>query len=341
MKTSTDPTPTTVAEGSDSGGLSGRNRLGLLINPLSGGNRSGMGRIKKTLAEYPEISHCEVQTPSDVASALTEFASKEINVVAVIGGDGTVQAVLTALFHLKLFPKLPLLAILRSGTDSMISRDVGLKGNPHRAMQRLLHWDCTGNGNASIARRSILRIDMGTRKSPIYGMFFGAASIYQGIQFCRGSMHTLGLHGDLANGLTLFRLLTMSLRKSGKLVPVPISVGLDENPPHQQEYLLMLISTLERLSMGLRPYWGTENGPLHYTAVGANPRYLLQSLPSLVRGRKNRYGSRENGYFSHNAHEIRLSIDSGFTIDGELFMPDKRLGSIVVQAGGEASFLQL
>ncbi|MGW8209051.1 MAG: diacylglycerol/lipid kinase family protein, partial [Syntrophobacteria bacterium] len=84
-----------------------------------------------------------------------------------------------------------------------------------------------------------------------------------------------------------------------------------------------------------------EDGPLHYTAVDSQPRYLLRALPALIRGRTNRYGTAKNGYVSHNVERVRLSLNSGFTLDGELFEAKTHLGPVVVQNGGKASFLRL
>ena len=75
-------------------------RIGMLNNPLSGGNRNGLQKIRKAAAvAYPQVFQCDVQTPTDVAEALADFARKEVNTVVINGGDGTVQAVLTAIFH--------------------------------------------------------------------------------------------------------------------------------------------------------------------------------------------------------------------------------------------------
>jgi hypothetical protein len=128
---------------------------------------------------------------------------------------------------------------------------------------------------------------------------------------------------------------------SAFLPAVPIHIKLDHHPPQKLECLVVLISTLERLFLGLYPFWGSENGPLHFTAVRAHPRHLLRALPSLVRGQKGQHGTPENGYLSHNLHEISLSPGSGFTLDGQLYMPETRHEPIVIQSGGTASFLQL
>jgi hypothetical protein len=191
-------------------------------------------------------------------------------------------------------------------------------------------------------QRQVLRLQAPPEGEPVYGMSFGAAAVYQGILFCKRRVHTLGFHGDVAPGLTIARvLLALASGKSDLVTPVPMTIGLDGDPPVQLDCLFVLISTLERLSAGVRPYWGKEAGPLHYTAISARPQKLLMALPSLLRGRQGRHGTPENGYYSHNVREARLTFAGGFTLDGELFHSDPRCGPVVVQHGGQASFVRL
>jgi len=319
-------------------------RIGMLNNPLSGGNRSGLYKIRKTAKTIrPEILQVEVQTPEDVAAALADFARQEVNIIVVNGGDGTVQATLTAIFHKNFFETMPALAILRSaGTTSMIAGDVGLKGSRISALQGLLNWARTKSNGATVLQRSVLRVQLPSEKEPVYGMFFGAAGIYQATHFCLQKIHTRGVRGELAAGVALARFLMAVLLKDRKLISaVPITTRLNHNPPEHQKYLLLFITTLQRLFLGLRPYWGAETKPLHFTAIDARPRYLLRSLPSLIKGRQNRCVRPANGYVSHNVDEVRLIMDSGFNLDGELYAPDSRLGPVRVTHGGVASFLQL
>lgn len=317
-------------------------RVGVLNNPLSGANRKGLGTVREVLAAYPQVSDRDVQTPADVASALADFARQEVNVVAINGGDGTIQAALTVLYHQSPFERLPLLAVLRAGTTSMTAGDVGLKGSRAQGLRKLLTWACDGKGEVVYLQRPVLRVQAAPDVEPVYGMFLGTASIYQGIQFCNNRLNRPGFRGEWAPGLTIaLFLLAVAVRGTTHVAPVPITVGLDDNPPEQRDWFLLMISGLERLFLGLRPYWGEEDGPLHYTAVDSQPRYLLRALPALIRGRTNRYGTAKNGYVSHNVERVRLSLNSGFTLDGELFEAKTHLGPVVVQNGGKASFLRL
>jgi len=316
-------------------------RVGVLINPLSGGNRSGLGAIRLAVSEYPQVSRCDVRTPQEVGEALRDFACKEINLVVVNGGDGTVQAVLTALFDRKPFDTLPLLTVLQSGTTSMTARDVGFRGSQAKALGRLLHWSQFGGGEPVILQRPVLKVQAPGHPTR-YGMFFGAAGIYQGIQYFHRNVNSMGLRGEVGPGVTIARYLWAIARGDRHfLTEVPMAVGLDQHPLRQFDGLAVLVSTLERLFLGVHPFWGTESGPLHYTAVRARPQRLLAALPAILRGRGGRHGTAGNGFFSHNAHEIRLHFDSGFTLDGQLYTPANRRVPVVIQHGGTASFLHL
>jgi len=319
-------------------------RIGMLNNPLSGGNRNGLHRIREAAAAmHPRVLQGEVQTPSDVAATLADFARRDINILVINGGDGTVQAVLTAIFHKKFFETMPLLAVLRSaGTTSMIAGDVGLKGSREIALRKLFSWAQAKDGSATVIQRPILQVQAPPDNEPVYGMFFGTAAIYQATHFCLRKVHTMGLRGELAAGIALARfLLAVFLRDRKVISAVPITTRLNQDVPEHKEYLLVLITTLQRLFLGLRPYWGSETKPLHYTAVGARPRHFTRLLPSLIRGYQSEHVRPANGYISHNVDEVQLTLDCGFNLDGELYTPDSRLGPVRVSHGGTASFLQL
>jgi diacylglycerol kinase family enzyme len=316
-------------------------RVGVISNPLSGGNRKGLNPVRNVLAEHSQGIHREVRTMTDVHSALVDFARHEVDVLVVNGGDGTVHAVLTALFLFKPFETLPLLAILRSGTDSMIAMDIGIPGKREDALRKLLAWSRTQEGHPQILQRPVLRVQPAPDASPLFGMFFGTAGIYQGIQFCAHQFHTRGLRGEWADGLTLAWLLLELVRfNSPWITPVPITIRMDQNPSQEGDILALFVTTLERLFLGLRPFWGVENGPLHFTAVQSHPRRLFRTLPALLQGRRTPFTTPENGYFSHNLHEVQLTLTGGFTIDGELYAAERRSGPLSVQYGGQALFIK-
>ena len=173
-------------------------------------------------------------------------------------------------------------------------------------------------------------------------MFFGAGGIYEGIKFCLTRVYTKGAGGELAAGLTLVRFLLAAARGDRRTVPpAPIRVGMEGMAMQDMDVLVLFVTTLERLFLGMRPYWGTEGGPLHFTAIRSDAAHLLRAAPSLIRGQRSRWTSPRHGYLSHDLHDLRLSMQSGFTLDGQLYQSDPRLGALWLRKGGEAEFLRL
>jgi len=319
-----------------------RPRIGVISNPLSGGNRKGLQPVERILSGYRRVLHRKAVDPEQVTAAVRDFACRGVDLLVVNGGDGTIHAVLTALFTTGCPHRLPVLALLRAGTASMIARDVGLRGSGLRALSRLLEWSSSGRGAPSIVERPVLRLEGAVGAQPLYGMFFGAGGIYQGIEFCLNRIHRAGVRGELAAGLTLGRFLLAAVGDDKRTIPpAAIRMSLDGMPMRPINALVILATTLERLFLGIRPYWGSESGPLHLTVVRSDAEHLLRAIPSLIRGRRSRLGSPDHGYISHNVRDVRLLMQSGFTLDGQLYLPDPQRGELSLRSGGQIKFFRL
>ena len=317
-------------------------RIGLLHNPLSGRNlKCGMNGIKAVLNEYPEVAGFEVRTPIDMTAALSELARQAVDVVIINGGDGTVQAVLTALFRDRVFPKPPLLAVLAGGTTNMTAGDVGILGSPARGLRRLL--DRLGNGirEDGLVQRPLLEVSAGTGSAQC-GFFLGAGGLQQLIRrrwTQRNGMRIRALRGGLGTALFVGKIAVGLVLKRPLLEPSCVQARLDERVCRVSDRSLLFVTTLEQMALGLRPFWGTEPAPLHFTAFALPPRRLLRAVPGLFLGRQNRHMRPEHGYLSHNAKEIRLWCKDGFLLDGQPF--ETAAGEpLVIRSGPCAEFVR-
>ncbi|MDX2479026.1 MAG: diacylglycerol kinase family protein [Desulfuromusa sp.] len=313
-------------------------RVGVLTNPRSGGNKKGLKEIRNVLVSWPDVVHCEAFTPEGMTEALSCFASEGVELIVINGGDGTAHAVLTAIECTAIFAQPPLLAMLCAGTTSMLPRDVGIQGPSVVALMRVLHWAKHTDASLIIQPRPVLLVKRASGQPALCGMFFGVGAICQGIKAFHSGINPMGWRGQIMPGLTLLRMLLAILFKNQKRVPPLLTRScLDGQQQEESANLFVLISTLERLFFGIRPYWGREDGPLHYTAVGAAPKYLLRIIPSLFSWQKNRYAKPDNGYFSHNVYELRLELEGDFTLDGELYAVGQ--GPLTIEAAGPIKFL--
>ena len=317
--------------------------IGVLINPLSGKNRRGSAPLSQVLSDHTEVLRKTVQTPEDVGEALAEFGRQKVNILVISGGDGTVQAVLTIIFDRRPFPTLPQLIVLEGGTTNMIAGDVGVPGNQGDAMRRLLKWVKDGHSTGSVTRvqRSVLRLSVPGDEVK-YGMFFGAASISKGIQYYRKNMHNNRLHGFPGICMTLIRFLWGIIRKHNQFAaPTYIGVRLNKQELQNEKFMLLFVSTLDKLFFGLRPFWSIEKGSLRYTAIRSGARFFPWILPFLAKGRWIGKGIRENGYFSHNTDEIELDISDSVALDGEIYTPESGQKPTLIQYGGTVTFLRV
>ena len=186
-----------------------------------------------------------------------------------------------------------------------------------------------------------MRIDPGAGRAAIHGMFFGAAAISQGIEYCKREVHRLGLRGEIGPAVTMVRFVIAMARGERAIVaPVPITVAIDDGAAASFDCEIVHVTTLEQLVLGLRPWWGEEAAPLHYASVRASPRHWVKALPGLLRGRPNRYITAANGYESRNAQRLRIGLDSHFFVDGELFSPTAGT-PLTFTDGGTATFIKL
>jgi hypothetical protein len=316
-------------------------RVGVVRNPLSGANRSRAAALGRVVDAHPRVALREATDPPSVAQALRELADAGVDTVAVSGGDGTVHAVLDTVFGASPFPRRPRLAVLRGGTANMTARDVGLRGRQDRALAALLDRAANGGEGLRVTGRPVMRIDPGAGRAPLHGMYFGAAAIAQGIDYCKRHVHALGLKGEIGPGVTMARfVLAMALGQRDIVAPVPIGIAIDGRPSVRFDCEILHVTTLEALVLGLRPYWGREEAPLHYASVRAAPRHWVRALPGVLRGRAGRHVTAANGFESHNAHRLDIALASPFFVDGELFAPSAD-APLTITSGGNAEFVTL
>jgi len=340
---STDHTSRPPAPDSGEPSSRGGRPVGLISNPNSGRNRKHLRAIERIVANHPRVHHCPTPGAADIPAALSMLAEHSVAVLAINGGDGTVARVLTHLLEDAPFERLPLIALLPGGTTNMNAGDVGLRGGLASAVQRLCRWADDDRCKGSLLRRAILRVNPGAGQPVAYGMFFGAGAIIHGIEYCRARIHTKGVANEIGPGLAMARTMwgiAMADRRFAR--PVSISVAFGNAPPEPAEdILILLVSSLERLFLGMRPYWGKENEPLHVSMIRAGAEHLLRNLPALLRGKPGRHTGVAAGYRSRNVGRISLTLDGPYTLDGEMYQASRKAGPVIITDGGPVTFIRL
>ncbi|MGD9850308.1 MAG: diacylglycerol kinase family protein [Nitrospirales bacterium] len=317
-------------------------RIGLLSNPESGRNKRHFSSFRRLFQSCPDLFHEEVVTPDEIRHALAGLADHGVNLLVINGGDGTIQAVVNALMNDRAFSVIPRLAVLPAGTANMIAGDVGLGPYGPGTIETLLASKESFCSERHITKRHLLRLTFPDGTRPMYGMFFGAGAIYFGTQMGRQTKQSVGRLGEWGAGLILARFLVALASGSTKgLHPVSARLSVDGMDRGDREYLVLFVTSLERLFLGMKPFWNPTAGPLHYTGLTVPYRYLWRLLPALLRGKRHPSAIKENGYDSQNPREIRLHLTSGFVLDGEVYNPPAHDQPMILESGGEISFVRL
>lgn len=318
-------------------------RIGLLSNPHSRRNRARLAAIGRIVANHPRIHHRVTESADEIGTALQDFADRGVDTLAINGGDGTTAQVFTELLQQRPFEQLPSVILLPGGTTNMNAGDVGLRGSLRKAVRRMADWAASGEGAVERLRRPILRASGAVEGKTVCGMFFGAGTIIRGIEYCHRRVHTLGLTDELGPGVVTARTIWGIARRDPYFsAPTPMRIEIDDTEDtREREVVLLLITSLERLFLGLRPWWGREQAPLHCSRVEKPARHVFRAFASVLRGRPNALASEDNGYVSHNGNEIRLWLDGAFTLDGEIYHAESGHGPLTVDNGGFLEFIRI
>jgi diacylglycerol kinase family enzyme len=300
-----------------------------LNNLRAGRSNPQVRRILQMLKDYPEVAHIETTSVRAVPEALASLARQDIELLAVNGGDGTLQYTLTQMLTTDDFPSIPMVAPLRGGRTNMTAMDIGARRNPAVGLKRLLDSIRAGRLEDHLVDRPLLRVETLRDRRVHFGFFFGAGMIHRAIDLTHNLFPSGKSQGSLGAGVVTAGLVARAIlgRLDGVLTPDKAQILLDGELMDGGEFTLLIASSLQRLFLKLDPFWGQEKAPVRFTSVASGAKRIALAAPGALYGKPPAFVKTEPGYTSRNAKEVELRLDAGFTVDGEIIPP--RSGEIV------------
>jgi diacylglycerol kinase (ATP) len=317
---------------------SGTATIGLIFNPLSGRIRKRKDAIRRALTDIPGATCREVTNAHEIKASVEVFIDADVDLLVIIGGDGTVQGVLCHLFATQPLSSWPILAVVPGGTTNMTALDLGTLGDPESVLQKLRNA-LLKQAPPVLLQRHVLCIQQAGAET-IYGMFFAVGLIARAVIFSQSKIKRLGITGEIyAAIITLGYLAGVLLGfREGSWAPVKMSIIEGNTELHRGAFAFLFASTLDRLLFGMRPYWGQEQEPLHVTFVRQQRKHPLRSLMQLLSGRGDVL-KEKNGYYSRNTQALELLVDDVYVVDGESYRATGGDGPLRITAAGPVSFL--
>ncbi len=297
--------------------------VALLSNPGSTGNRSLLPQIREYCAGRSDIFHYEVEHASQIGDALKSIARVKPKVLIINGGDGTVQATLTELFHSGQFgANPPPVAVLPNGKTNLIAFDLGAIGDPLKALERILEI-ASADMAPHIVQRELISLTEGEHGNrPVLGMFLGGAGLADTILYCRHKIYPLGLPNGLSHMLAgcavIFSMLFGITGRFLPPAPSQVRVSLIRNGQGTQRFAFLIVTTLEKLLLGSEAEGTAARRGLRLMAIDRSLVALIKALWANMMGKLGR--DPVEGIHVEHGDMIRIESDRASVIlDGEMF----------------------
>jgi hypothetical protein len=269
------------------------------------------------LARETQVMHLQIERADQVEGAIRHCAAAGAQTIAVNGGDGTAGLIFAALLNGNAYPTPPALALLPAGKTNMTTAGWSLTGTPEAALAAVLQARRDGTLAKHIVNRAVLALHQSAGAPPLYGAFFGAAEIVDGIRFCRQHIYPLKMPTALSHAAAMSILFWRGLRGGGKRdggKRGALTVEKDGAVLEQGDFFVVAVTALDELLLGLRPTPDVHDGALHYVSLRSGGGAILRTVPSMLRRRIGTGAGRN----VQSVNKLTLTFTGAYTLDGEL-----------------------
>lgn len=295
-------------------------RIGIVVNPRAGGVKRDPAlpsRLRRILGDRGDL--IVVDGRKEIAQTVEGFRRSGVEVLGIVGGDGSNLYTLTAATEV-FNGDLPPVAFLKGGSVNTIGHSLGLRGPPEALLRRLL---------ALYASGEIRTLEVATLRVNAYVGFVVGAGLLGNFYdvFYSGSRK-----GPIDAGILVARALLSAFVEndlSRKLfTPVRATVKVDGREVSFRDFTLIVASTVESL-FGLRATYRAKEkaGHFHLVASGLSHRRLGPQFHRTLLGLPLK-GDRHEDAVARSV-EIRFDRPAKYIIDGDLYEGE----SIVVEPG--------
>lgn len=295
-------------------------RAGLIVNPKAGkGSGKGLA-LARELAGEAGISIGIMECFEDVALILRRFAAEGVTDLFISSGDGTMHEILTQLCEDRPFGRLPRLCLLPHGTTNLAAGDLGLRRRSLAAQADFIR----ALDPRDLRPRPTVRCANPRDGRARHGMFVGTGAVADATKYCQDAFNARGVKGQWATFATLAAGVARALFSAPDPTdttrfdrPYAISIETGGRQIVTGPQLFVMVTSLERLVLGTRPFWGGRTGPLRVSAFSYPlPSLIRWLLPAMYGGENRRM---PEGCVSFCATDLRIGSQTMFVIDGEFF----------------------
>jgi len=290
-----------------------------LINPLSHSVAKYGSDLKR--AGVTATANCHVLERFDtLASTVADILAAQCTHVFIEGGDGTIHGVLSMfLAQQPDVDKLPNFTLLPGGMTNLVAAHVGLKRPSRKKIMALVEKPET----QTTVTLPLLGAKPADSEDTHYGFLLSTGALPAATRYCVEHIHSKGVGGSAAVRSTLLKVLfSRGIEREIILKPTPLALDLGFEKI-QGDHVITVATTLPRLMIGLRPFWGTQDGRLMITHANENTRHIIRNIARMLMPGQSASASAKlarDGFRSWNVDEAVIQLSGEVVLDGE-FLP--------------------
>jgi diacylglycerol kinase family enzyme len=252
-----------------------------------------------------------------------EFLDKNIDILGICGGDGSNHYVLSSFIRLYGTRQLPKVALLCSGTHNAHADSIGIRGNPTKILDNIVHKH-NHREQFEIIHRNIMQINDGetirygfTMATGFMQRFMEDLNVtHQGDSVAKTAQRLLSWIGSwMVNG--------NKIRKVFELQPARVIV--DNHRLEWEKINGISISAMERLGLGFTPYprAGEKLGYFAMSVLRVSPNTFLRLMWDYKRSKIPTHPDQINGLCASIIQEAQTPL--AYVLDGEIYKGSPRL----------------
>ena len=309
--------------------------VAIIVNRNAGALRRDARLIERLRQRAGNAAPIHVTSDLAALRALCERLAREgVQIVGVVGGDGTASVTLTALWQAFQAQPLPQIALLRGGSMNTVASSLGTgKGSPLALLDRLMRV-LQRPGLQRTRARPALRV-----ANDRLGFLFGTGVWYSYL----AETYRAG-PPSFPEYVSVLSRLFASAAVNGAMArritkSAPTTVRLRDGEWANAPYLCIAAGTVADVGFGVQPFeraFSCEDS-FQLLAVRGSARDVLRALPDLWLGR---------GFDEHTAYQAltdfaELDATQGFveySVDGDV---DTLRGPLKIELGPRFEFLCL
>lgn len=293
-------------------------KIGVIYNSGAGSNKRHPERKQKLqniLGNHGILR--ETRSKEDLDKAVAEFHQEKLDILAISGGDGTNQCVLTRFCEVYGQEPLPTILLLRGGTMNLRETSLKMHGTPEQRLQCMVAL--IEQGQYPVVQHTLLRVNNK------YGFIFGNGLIANFMQ-----EYYMGGDTGVNKILNLLAKIIGATFTGGRYInklfqPIRATVQVGDHVLPEKEFTGLMAATERECGLGFKPFYRAreEQGKLHFLAFNLSPTELISNLHRVRMGKRL---ENETIYDIVTDRVVIKQFDSyTYTVDGEMLQTNQTI----------------